>query len=206
MAIETPAAGAGSLNWLIGIALVALGIATVVVAGLRGRWLAITVAALLGGAAGYALDRPLPTTAVAPRHPISQIAERNAFLGQFNPSDHWLVIADAFAARGQTQDAVGLLRSATKAHPRDYALWLGLGNALVDHGRGLNPAARLAYARSAALAPTSAAPGYFLGAALLRSGDRDGALEQWRAILADAPANASWRPLVEDAVANAAAR
>jgi cytochrome c-type biogenesis protein CcmH/NrfG len=125
---------------------------------------------------------------------------RNAFLGQFNRSSHWLIIADSYAARGKTQDAVGLLRSATRAHPDDYALWLGLGNALADHAHSLTPAARLAFDRSRQLAPTSPAPGYFLGLAMLRSGDPEGALAEWREVLAKAPADASWRPRVEDGI------
>jgi cytochrome c-type biogenesis protein CcmH/NrfG len=36
---------------------------------------------------------------------------------------------------------------------------------------------------------------------LLRSGQRDAALAEWKALLASASANAEWRPLVEDGVA-----
>jgi cytochrome c-type biogenesis protein CcmH/NrfG len=36
---------------------------------------------------------------------------------------------------------------------------------------------------------------------LLRSGQRDQALNEWKALLAAAPAEAEWRPLVEDGVA-----
>ncbi|MEO6580185.1 MAG: tetratricopeptide repeat protein [Sphingomicrobium sp.] len=194
------------MSWLILLLLVALALGAGRLAGLRGSWLTVTASALLVGAAGYAMQgRPglqgSPRAGIPPPPPISLVTARNAFLGQFNQSSHWLIIADSYAARGNTQDAVGLLRSATRAHPRDYALWLALGNALTDHARMLTPAARLAFARSAELAPTSPAPGYFLGLALLRSGDAQGALLQWRQILAEAPANASWRPFVEDGVA-----
>ncbi|MGH6705334.1 MAG: cytochrome C biogenesis protein, partial [Sphingomicrobium sp.] len=62
------------------------------------------------------------------------------------------------------------------------------------------PAARLAYARSAELAPGHPAPPFFLGLAEARSGNPQEAARLWRQILADAPANASWRPLVENAL------
>ena len=111
-------------------------------------------------------------------------------LGQFTPSEHWLIIADSFAARGKTQEAVGLVQSGLRAHPDDYVLWVGLGNALVDHAGVMTPAAELAYARAAKLAPWSPAPPFFHGLALSRSGDREGALREWKAMLAAAPAEA----------------
>ena len=186
------------------LVIVALGVAFA--AGLRGRWLAITAAALLMAAAVNAPRPSPPITNAAPPPSVSLVTQRNAFLGRFNPSNHWLIIADSFASRGKTEDAAGLLQSAVRAHPRDYALWLALGTALTNHAGRINPAARLAFARSAALAPTSPAPGYFLGRAMLQSGDTAGALQQWRELLAAAPADASWRPVVEDDIANAATR
>ncbi len=193
-------------SWLILMLLVALALGVARVSGLRGSWFTLTASALLLGAAGYALQgRPglagSPRAGIDPPLPVSLVTARNTLIGQFNQSSHWLIIADSFAARGNSRDAVGILQSAIRAHPRDYALWLGLGNALADHARTLTPAARLAFARSAALAPNSPAPGYFLGLAMLRSGDPDGALAQWNGILAKAPPNASWRPMVEDGIA-----
>jgi len=192
-----------TLIWLGG-ALIGLG-GLVTLAGLRWRLAAFTTAALLLAGAAYAFfGGSTPDSAVG-RSPLpaSLVTERNAFLGQFNGANHWLILADGFAGRGNTQDAAAILQSAVRAHPRNYALWLGLGNALTDHARRLTPAAQLAFARSAQFSPTSPAPGYFLGRAKLRSGDREGALAEWRKILADAPANAGWRPIVEDSIAMA---
>lgn len=192
-------------SYLILLLLVALALGVIHLAGLRGSWFLMATSALLLGAAGYVLQgRPglagSPRGRAAPEPPISLVNARNAFLGQFSGRTHWLIISDSYAARGETRDAVGILQAATRQHPRDYALWLGLGNALTDHARGLTPAARLAFARSAELAPTSPAPSYFLGLAKLRSGDPEGALADWKTLLAEAPANASWRPFVEDGV------
>jgi len=192
--------------YFILLTLTGLSLGVIRVSGLRGSWLMMAAAALLLGAAGYAVEgRPdlagSPRAGIAPEPPISLVPARNAFLGEFSGRSHWLIISDSFAARGQTRDAVGILQSATRQYPRDYALWLGLGNALTDHGRGLTPAARMAFSRSAEFAPTSPAPAYFLGLAKLRSGDAEGALADWKAVLAAAPANAGWRPFVEDGVA-----
>lgn len=191
---------------LIVLPLVALAIGLAALAGIRGRSLILTLTSLLVGAAGTVRqsipNERLPSAGIAPPPPVSLITQRNAFLGEFNPASRWLIISDSYAARGKTEEASVLLQSAARLHPRDYALWLALGNALTDHARRLTPAASLAFRRSAALAPTSPTPGYFLGQAMRQSGDRDGALRQWRGVLAAAPANASWRPIVEDDIAN----
>ena len=105
------------------------------------------------------------------------------------------------AHKGRTADAAGLLRSAVREHPDDAALWVGFGNALVDHAGVLTPAAELAYERAMKLAPGHPAAPFFFGVAMARSGDRAGAVAMWRRVLAEAPADASWRPLVEDSIA-----
>ena len=97
------------------------------------------------------------------------------------------------------------IQSAIRAHPQDPELWTGFGNALVDHNHMLTPAARVAFARAIALAPNYPGPRFFFGRALLRSGDRAGALEQWRTILAKAPPKASWRATLEAGIALAIA-
>ncbi len=187
---------------LIVLLLASLAFGIAYAGGLRGSWLAITAAGLLLVAAAYAHQHRRSADVAIDQPPQrSLVTQRNAFLGEFNRSSHWLIIADSYAARGKTEDAARLLQSAVRAHPRDFALWLALGIALTDHAHRLNPAARLAFARSAALAPTSPAPAYFLGQAMLQSDDHNAALKQWREVLANAPADASWRPIVEDDVA-----
>lgn len=174
-------------------------------AGLRGSLLTLAAATLMLGGAGYALQgRPglggSPRAGQPAAAPIPLDRARALFMGRFNASDRWLIMADALAARGKTEDAVGILKSAVRAHPNDYGLWVGLGNALTDHARTVTPAARLAFARAKQVAPTAPAPDYFLGLALLRSGEPEEALALWRELLARAPAEAQWRPLVEDGV------
>lgn len=188
------------------ILLVFLALAAMRLAGLRGGLLTFAAAALMLGAAGYALGgRPglagSPRAGKAAVAPIPLTSARTLFLGRFSASEHWLLMSDALASRGKTQDAVGILQSAIRAHPRDYGLWVGLGNALTDHARGITPAASFAFDRARKLAPTAPAPDYFEGLALLRSGDAAGAYKLWRSLLDRAPPNAQWRPLVADGVA-----
>jgi cytochrome c-type biogenesis protein CcmH len=174
--------------------------------GLRGPLLQLAAAALLFGCAGYALQghpvlagSPREAQRMAPPIPLTQI--RHGFFGDFGPTEHWLIMSESFAKRGDTEKAVGILQAAVREHPRDAQLWIGLGNALVDHAGVLTPASEFAFRRAAELAPGHPAPLFFLGLALARSGDGQGALVVWKTLLANAPADAPWRPLVEDAVA-----
>jgi len=168
---------------------------------LRGAALQLVLAALMLGGAGYALQgRPsLPGAAKeagrrAPPLPLSE--PRQAMLGRFTPAEPWLIMADAFERRGNTEGAVGIIRSALRKHPRDAALYVGLGNALIDHAGMLTPAATIAFERARQLAPNHPAPPFFQGLALARSGEPEQALTLWRQALALTPPDASYRPII----------
>lgn len=173
---------------------------------LRGPMITLAAAAIAFGCAGYALQGS-PALTGQPRlaeerpPPMPLIGARQAMMGQFDYADTWLNMADALASRGNTEDAARLLQAQVARHPRDYKLWVGLGNALTDHARTITPAARLAFARAAELAPGYPAPRFFLGLAEARSGNPEEGVRLWREVLADAPPNASWRPLVEEGIA-----
>ena len=194
------------IGWLLLLSLITASLGVLWLLGLRGGLLQMAAAALLFGAAGYAAQgRPslegVPTAAVT-RPPVVPLTRlRHIFFGQFSGSEHWQLISESYARRGNTADAVGALRSAVRHQPNDPALWTGLGNALVEHAGTMTPAADLAYGRAIELAPGYPGPRFFRGLALARSGDAEGAVAEWRRVLGDAPADASWRPLVEDAVA-----
>ena len=189
---------------LAGLALAALGLLWLL--RVRGGVLTLAAAALAFGCVGYAVQgRPglagSPNRVAARAPPVPLTAARKAMMGQFTAADTWTTISESYARRGKSADAVGIMRSAIRARPTDYAMWVGLGNALADHARTLSPAARFAFARADELAPTYPAPRFFLGLALARSGEPGQALALWREVLAEAPADASWRPFVEDGVA-----
>src|SRR5437763_193269 len=165
-----------------------------------------SAAALLLAATGYALQgRPNLAGAVAASgegHEVFPLTDaRHAFFGYFTPAESWLRMSEALERDGQSEDAVGILQNAVKKYPGDPQLWIGLGNALVDHARGLTPPAELAYKRAEQMAPGYAGPPFFYGLALARSGDRQGALALWQPILKTAPKNAAWKALVEQGVA-----
>jgi tetratricopeptide (TPR) repeat protein len=190
---------------MILIALFVLSLAAVWLLGVRGAMLKAVAAALLVGGAGYALQGR-PATVAAPaqgsagREILPLTGARHAFFGSFSPVEQWLRLSEGMARAGNTELAVGVLQTAVRRYPIDAHLWVGLGNALVDHSRGLTPPAELAYRRAMELQPGYPAAPFFYGLALARSGDRQGAVAQWRNVLATAPPDASWRPLVEQGI------
>jgi cytochrome c-type biogenesis protein CcmH len=193
------------IGWFVLLVLFAGALLALRLLGIRGALFQIAAAALLLGCAGYALHgnpglAGSPRNAIAEEPPIPLTNIRHAFFGQFTGAESWLRISEALARRGNTKDAVGVLRSAIRERPGNVLLWIGLGNALVDHARVITPASQFAYGQAAELAPEHPAPPFFLGLALARSGDREGALRLWSEILENAPADAEWRPFVEGAV------
>jgi cytochrome c-type biogenesis protein CcmH len=193
------------MGWLILLLLIAASLGLLWRLGVRGGVLTASAAALLLGASGYALQgRPELPGAPAQGgegHDIFPLTDaRHAFFGHFTPAESWLRISEALARDGRSEDAVGILQNAVKRYPGDPQLWIGLGNALVDHARGLTPPAELAYRRAAELVPGHPAAPFFYGLALARSGDRQAAVAIWQRILANAPPDAEWRPLVEQGV------
>lgn len=194
------------MGWLVPLALIAASIAVLALLGVRGGLLTAGAAALVVGAAGYALQgRPGIPAALAhgreARGVLPLADARHAFYGNFTAAESWLRMSEALARKGDSEDSVGILENAVKRYPGDSQLWVGLGNALVDHARGLTPPAELAYRRAAAIAPAHPGARFFYGLALARSGDPQGAVATWRKILETAPPKAEWRPLVEQGVA-----
>ena len=193
------------MGFLILLLLIGISLALLWWLGVRGGMLTASGAALLLGASGYALQgRPYERGAPAAggeAHDVFPLTDaRHAFFGNFTPAESWLRISEVLARDGKSEDAVGILQNAVSRYPGDPQLWIGLGNALVDHARGLTPPAELAYQRASQMAPGHPGAPFFYGLALARSGDRKGALALWQQILKTAPKDAGWRPLVEQGV------
>jgi cytochrome c-type biogenesis protein CcmH len=193
------------MGWLILLLLIVLSLGLLWRLGVRGGLLTASAAALLLGASGYALQgspsSPGDPARAGSEHDIFPLTDaRHAFFGHFTPAESWLRISEALARDGKSEDAVGILQNAVRRYPGDPQLWIALGNALVDHARGLTPPAELAYRRAAELVPGHPAAPFFYGLALARSGDRQAAVAIWQRILKNAPKDAEWRPLVEQGV------
>lgn len=194
------------MGWMTLLLLCAFSLGVLWLLRVRGGLLTASAAALMIGASGYALQGspslPAAPAAAGQGHEILPLTDaRHAFFGYFTPAESWLRISEALARDGKSEEAVGILQNAVNRYPADPQLWIGLGNVLVDHARGLTPPAELAYKRAEQVAPGHPAPLFFYGLALARSGDRQAAVAIWKQILNGAPKDASWRPLVEQGVA-----
>jgi len=157
-------------------------------------------AALMLGAAGYALQgRPgLPASpAVSARAAVEDdsglVALREAMWGRFTGDGQWLVAADAMARAGENRSAIRVVLSGIRATPDSALLWTGLGTALARHDGAVSPPARFAFRRAMRLAPGHPGPPFFLGLALVREGDLAGARTMWARALARVPPQAGYR-------------
>jgi cytochrome c-type biogenesis protein CcmH len=193
------------IGWFVLLAMVAIALGVIRWLGVRTGLFTATAAAMLFGAVGYAVQgRPglvgSPAEGSIGNGVLPLTDARHAFYGDFSPEESWMRISEALARSGNTEDAVGILQNAVRRYPGSAHLWVGLGNALVDHAHGLTPPAELAYRRAAELSPGYPGPPFFYGLALARSGDREAAVAVWKELLAKAPRDASWRPLVESGI------
>jgi cytochrome c-type biogenesis protein CcmH/NrfG len=174
-------------------------------------------AALLLALAGYAWQGR-PGLAGAPKapppptqqQPDSAFAEmRPDLMGQFNNAAHWLSLAESYQRTGNSKEGVEIIQNALRRMPNNADLWVGLGNALIQHSDGLmTPAAELAFDRASQIAPDHPGPRFFYGLALAQGGRFDEAEQTWRALLASAPPSATWRGAIQeqlDALAQARA-
>jgi cytochrome c-type biogenesis protein CcmH len=200
-------------GWIMMLLLAAL-----VVLGLW-RWvrrdmgaLQFLAATLLLALAGYAWQgrpglagAPKAQAQQAPR-PKSDFAQlRRPLLGETDGASQWLTMADPFLESGNTAQAVKLIRDRLDTTPNDMDLWLGLADALIQHGGGmLNPAAEMAFNRAAQLGPQHPAPRFFYGLALARMGQLDQAERFWAEALAMPLVSDNWRRVVEQARQNMA--
>lgn len=187
--------------WLpvIALAAVAFLVAAYILRTDRGSW-TLLAAVLTFGLAGYAWQGSpeQASTPKAAQQATSEsgealIAARRALFDQTLPPPNYLVTSDAFARRGDYETAAGLLKGRLGDGREDGEGWLALGNALVEHAGGnVTPAAVEAYARAEQAIPGHPGPSFFLGAALLRSGDLKGARDVWADLLEASPPDAPW--------------
>ena len=188
------------MGWAILAVLITASFGALWLMRVRQGLLTAGLAALMLGASGYALQGR-PSLAGSPakgsdERDIQSLAEaRHAFFGTFSPEESWLRISEALGTQFNTEDAVIILQNAVRRYPTDAQLWVGLGNALVDHAHGLTPPAEYAFRRAEQLLPGHPAPRFFYDLALAKSGEGEAAFRDLIALAREYP-DASWRPMV----------
>lgn len=189
------------MSWLpiIALATAAFLVAAFVLRIERSSW-TLLGAVLVFGLAGYAWQGS-PEQPAAPKPPSvsandsgeAVVAARRSLFDTGMPPADYLILSDAFARRGDYETAAGILKGRLDNNPVHGEGWLALGNALVEHAGGnVTPAAAEAYARAEEAIPGHPGPSFFLGAALLRSGDLRGARGVWQRLLDSSPDDAPW--------------
>lgn len=161
--------------------------------------LALAVIAL-GFAIGYAIKRQSPKTAneaqsiVAPagQDPFAPLEART----RENPGDGsaWLALGAAYFDAGRFADAVTAFDKAAQVDPGKAVTWSSLGEARVMASeRDPMPAeAAAAFRRAVTIDPKDPRARYFLAVGKDLTGDHQGAVDDWLALLADTPPGAPW--------------
>ncbi len=163
----------------------------------RSVW-GLVSAGLLMGLAGYAWQghaslkgQPRNAASVAPRFDEDIAKLRNSFGGVYGQTGQWLTLSDGLARQGKTKEAANVLGAALRAAPTDATLWVGMGNALMQHGDGLlSPAAAYSYRQAMRIAPEASVGPFFYGLALASSGQFSDARKIWAGLLARVPERA----------------
>ncbi len=182
------------------------------------RALKITAAALavgvllLGGGLYVLLGRPdlssREAVVAAPQSiPEAMVSALEAQVRE-TPDDPAMLstLGQAYAETGRYAEAAEVFGRASLLAPDNAALPSARGEALVQAAGGrVTEAAEIAFRAAVALDPGDARARYFLALRKDQTGDRDGAMDDWIALLNSAPPDAPWLPQVRGFVEQVAA-
>jgi cytochrome c-type biogenesis protein CcmH len=117
----------------------------------------------------------------------------------------WTAIARAYRSLGRLDEAGKAFAQAIAHSQPEAALLADYGEILVLQANGVVTAdAAQAFADALALDPGNPRSRYYAALARAQDGDVAGAVDSWRALLKESPADAPWRGLVEERIAAAA--
>ena len=179
-------------------------------------WLAraLLIVAAVALVLAIALRRPSARPAASPPPParapdapvtVSEL-ERRQHANPRDP-DGWRALGAAYFDRSRFADAARAYVHAAELEPASAPDWSALGEALVYARRsGIDADAAHAFTRALALDPKDARARYFLGVRKDMAGDHRGAVDDWIALLGDAPPGAPWEQSVRALVTQVAAR
>jgi cytochrome c-type biogenesis protein CcmH len=109
----------------------------------------------------------------------------------------WVLLARGYARQGRVADALKAQQRAMALASDDKQaadIAAGFGQVLIEQANGtVTPQASAAFADALKHNPAQPQARYFTGLAKAQAGDKDGALQDWHALLAASPADAPWR-------------
>ena len=193
--VEQPQATASQQRRRRIVAVIAL---TALPLGAAALYLAFGSPSLPGQPLSARLDKPPEQRSLA-----TLVAQVEAHLER-HPNDPrgWEVIAPVYLRLGRFNDAVKARANALRFGGESAERQSGLGEALVAAAQGVVTAdAAKAFARATELDPQAPMPRFFLGLAAEQDGRPADAAKRWRALIAEAPADAPWLGFVREAIA-----
>lgn len=105
----------------------------------------------------------------------------------------WRLLGWSYVQTERYPQAAEAYRHAVALTPGDADLWSGLGEVQVlANGGRVSDEALDSFRKALAIAPADPRARFFLAAAREEKGDPKGAIEDWIALLKEAPADASW--------------
>jgi cytochrome c-type biogenesis protein CcmH len=134
------------------------------------------------------------------------VAQLESRLAQ-NPNDleGWLMLGRSRGVLGNPQAAVEAYRRAQGLAADDPRVLAELGEGLVVAAGGVvTPEARQLFGRLLKREPADPRAAFYLGWADAQAGDNQAALERWRKLLEQTPADVPWRPRLVEAIRGAA--
>ncbi|PZU09737.1 tetratricopeptide repeat protein [Sphingomonas sp.] len=187
------ASGGGIGAGRVGLyALVLAGVAAIVVLGLRYRE---------GGGQGAAPTAVAPQP--APQGDVNQMVQALEAKLKANPKDAegWRMLGWSYFNLNRFADAARAYARGAEQAPGDAGLWSALGETLVyAHKKGVDEDAAHAFTRAIQIDPKDARARYFLAVRRDLAGDHKGAIDDWIAVLRDAPADAPYTQSIRDLV------
>ena len=176
--------------------------------GVARRLWTIAGAALMLGAAGFALQSQAHQPGKPTRADVTPItvdpgmvAFRDVVFAPSREDGLALASADARLQSGDAHGAAEGLRAEIAKRPGNAALWSGLGYVLALHDGSVSPAAKFAFRRAVTLAPRTPGPTFFLGMAYVDAGDFAAARPAWAYALEATPKDAPYRADIADRLA-----
>ena len=161
-------------------------------------------------------DRPLAsremerTPTEVPAEVLAMVANLEARLAA-EPDNFqgWLMLGRSKLTLNRADGAIEAYRQALDLAPartpQEIEAITGLADALLERAMGVvTPEVRQLMFRLAELAPDDPRPLYFAGLADAQAGDYNTALERWRVLLENTPADAPWREQIEPSIVQAA--
>jgi cytochrome c-type biogenesis protein CcmH len=135
-------------------------------------------------------------TAPVPNQPTTIASLQERTRAEPNNADAWLGLGQAQADLGDWKSAADAYDHGTRLAPARADLWSAFGEARVmaSADNPMPPEALAAFRRAIAINPREPRSRYFIAVARDLSGDHEGAISDWLALLHETPPGAPWEP------------